>query len=176
MMGALALAPSATAAIPSLSDRADWRDLLRWPNSCERDFIRGIGAGIDTDPLVGGRRLVTVTCSMGAYQGVIRLYVLSAAGRPTALRLRDVEESANGGLRSQVRSEVVGSLTSTPAGKIQILAKGRGIGDCGILRTYRLTGVNTRLTSVRAKLECGGVPPVPPSRWPSVNLAGIARV
>lgn len=174
LAAALTVTVPASAALPPASDRAAWRELLAWPDRCERDVPKGIGSGIDIDR-VGARRLVTVTCSLGAYQGRVRMYVVNAAGTPTLLRFRDPEESPDGGLRSVVRAEIVGTVTVGPRGRIAVLQRLRGVGGCGILSVHELAGRNTRLVSVRARLTCDETAP-PPGRWPGVPLSEIPRV
>jgi hypothetical protein len=158
----------------SARDRAAWRALLHWPASCEASWrsSRTPGAGIGgVWTLAGGRRLVAVDCTLGAYQGTSMLYLLDAARRSTGpLVLRIYRDLGSGKPTAGRTTLVLGTLTfSTRTRTLTVLDKFRGVGDCGLYSVFRLSGERLVAVTARAKLACDGKPPYDPRRWPPLR-------
>ena len=157
------------------ADRAAWRTILKWPKSCETNWHQAgfpDVAGVGIWPPAGGRRLVEVGCTLGAYQGTSMLYLYGPTGRVAGpLPLHVYEDPGTGTPKPMVLKVVLGLLSFAPrTGKLTVLDKFRGIGDCGIFSTFKLTGDRFVPTDVRAKLACDGKPPYDPLRWPRLPL------
>lgn len=179
LAAAAAVAPAVGLPTTNLTavNRAAWRAEVKWPRACEADFrATGFGAGLRLRPLRPRVTLVAVTCAMGAYQGTTYFAIRDTTGpRPAvrALLFRQYGERANG--------RVTWARTSTPLGidtldarrsRLTILAKSRGLGDCGVLTTYDIAARPVRVVAARAKLRCDGKPPFDPRNWPAVAPPG----
>lgn len=125
----------------------------------EADFTR-LDCFVDLDEalrnqqsfdLGGGKRLVLVLCLQGAYQGSSIAYAIDGDAPP---RLLDFSEWERGRL---VPSAFVTEAAFDPATKeMTAFAKGRGIGDCGSLGTWRWTGTAFTLKTFYYKENCDG--------------------
>lgn len=171
---------SPAAALPGTSsakDRAAWRALLRWPASCEKDWRGGHPdtAGIQVWRAGEGRRLVAVSCLVGAYQGTSVLYLLDRAGRPgAALRLHLYRDPGTGRPTPTRTTRPLGTLSFTTRTRtLWIVDRFRGVGDCGISSKLRLQGTRFVPTVTRAKVACDGKPPYDPERWPKLPTLGV---
>ncbi len=102
---------------------------------------------------------VQFQCFLGPYQGAYEFYL--ARDREPGLQivpllLDTYEENAGQAARRQTR-QVAGYPTFTPAtDTLRIATKYRGLGDCGALATYTLTGDRLVLQTYRAKFDCDG--------------------
>jgi hypothetical protein len=178
---ALLVAAAAAAGSPgsfpgtkTAQDRAEWRDALNWPRSCEREWAsaRSTFAGVVVYPTGTPRWLVSVTCSPGAYQGTELLYLvdrgLNAVG-PISLHV--YRDRGNGKARLTRETKVLGTIQfNRGTGRLVVLDKFRGVGDCGILSVFRLQKERFYPLAVRAKLSCDGKGPFNPYRWPLLPL------
>lgn len=155
------------------ADRAAWRAILHWPNSCEKDWrLAGdpSGSGIAVWPASGGK-LVDVSCYLGAYQGTSMLYLVRARRSSGALTLLIYRDPGSGVPTPSRRKQILGTLTFAPrTGILTVLDKFRGVGDCGIYSTFRLVNDRFAPVEVRAKTACDGKPPFDPRRWPRLPL------
>lgn len=156
-------------------DRADWRAILHWPTGCEKDWhLAGntSAAGIVLHASAGGRRLVEVSCYLGAYQGTAMLYLVRPAFRPAGpLTLQIYVDPGSGVPTARTTTRLLGVLSFTPrTGQLVVFDKARGIGDCGIYSVFKLTGNRFVPTVARAKTKCDGKPPFDPRRWPKLPL------
>jgi hypothetical protein len=160
--------------VKTRADRAAWRSLLSWPASCERAWTASgsPGAGIAVWPARRGAHLVAVSCFLGPYQGVSMLYLLPASGGAGgALRFRIYVDPGTGVPTVRSTTAILGVLTFHPrSGRLTVLDKARGIGDCGIYSVFRLRGAVFVPVQARAKTACDGKPPFNPRRWPKLPL------
>jgi hypothetical protein len=164
---------AAAASLPGAStthDRAAWRAILHWPSSCEQGWkaTASPGAGMQVMKANGDRTLAAVECYPGAYQGDAMLYIASPSAKPVGpLELQAYEDPGNGHPKLTTATSILGILDFTRAtGTLTVFDKFRGLGDCGILSTYRLEGSRLVLTEARAKTACDGKAPFSPERWP----------
>ena len=161
----------------SAADRAAWRTVLHWPSSCERSWrAAGAGAagaaGIGAWPVPGGKRLVEVSCFLGAYQGVSMLYLAGGDRQAVGpLALRAYRDPGSGVPTVTRETQILGTFAFSPrTGILLVLDKFRGVGDCGIYSTFRLATDRFVPVEVRAKTACDGKPPYDPLRWPRLPL------
>src|SRR5581483_3761973 len=151
-------------------DRAAWRRLLHWPSSCETAWRGQSGAGIaGVWPVGGGRHIVAVDCSLGAYQGTSMLFLLDASGRASGPLLLPIYVDKGSGKPQPTDATVVlGTLTfSRGSGILAVRDLARGVGDCGIYSTFKLRNIQLIPLASRAK-ACDGKPPLDPARWPKL--------
>ena len=160
--------------VKTRADRAAWRSLLRWPASWEHSWRQtGVpGAGIEKWPVRGGVHVVAVECFEGPYQGVSIVYLVRSRARVTGpLRFRIYADAGNGVPTARTRTGVAGVLTFHPrSGRLTVLDKARGLGDCGIYSVFRLGKKSFVPVEARAKTACDGKPPFDPGRWPKLPL------
>jgi uncharacterized protein DUF1176 len=160
--------------VQTRADRAAWHSLVRWPASCERSWAKtgASGAGIQTWPAGHRVRLVAVRCFVGAYQAVSMLYLLPAHGTSgSALRFRIYVDPGSGVPRVHSTTAVLGVLSFDPrSGRLTVLDKARGVGDCGIYSVFGLRARAFVPLEARAKTACDGGPPFDPARWPKLPL------
>jgi 4-amino-4-deoxy-L-arabinose transferase-like glycosyltransferase len=157
--------------LPAATDRAAWRSLLHWPESCESAWkaTGTTGAGLSLYPARPGT-LVAVQCAPGAYQGDAMLFLVGGEGRIAGPLVADLyRDPGNGRPRLGKATVVLGELRFDRAtSTLTVFDKARGIGDCGIYSRYRLAGGRLALIEARAKTDCDGKPPFDPTRWPKL--------
>jgi len=175
------LAPAAALSKQSVTrdGRKTWREVLGWPDSCEEsyDYPDPALGGIAFHALGDERYLVEVVCTLGAYQGYQRYYLLDESGpQPTAWPLMFVAYEASGKqgqtLKRIQTEEVWGSPQFDASTKrLNVTHKFRGSGDCGTLAVYSFDASDPQLEALRAKTACDGRGAGAPEKWPRVNLA-----
>lgn len=99
-----------------------------------------------------------VGCTRGAYNFGTRQWITTNAGtRPTPVRLPTAMNGA---------SDYVVNGGYDPATRVMSeFSKGRGIGDCGVARSWIWTGLSFDLATEQATPDCFGVAP---EHWPDV--------
>jgi len=141
----VALKPAGTPATPSATQLAK----MRQQAGCET------GDGEVFKPemhaLGGGKTLVMLPCSVGAYNVSAALFVLSD-GTVTAAQA-DVPTGISPD--STIPSVVNGSFEN---GILSSYAKGRGLGDCGVAQSFVWDGARLRLSEQSEMGECRGNP------------------
>lgn len=150
----------AVAAFMGISIAGAWAQEMPLPRAAiEADFAR-LDCFVDLDQAVrtqqsfdlgGGKRLVLVLCLQGAYQGSSIAYAVDGASPP---RLLSFPEWQRGRLTP---SAFVTEADFDPKTKeMHAFAKGRGIGDCGTLGTWRWNGKEFKLKTYFNKEKCDG--------------------
>lgn len=115
-----------------------------------RDAACESGSGDpDTAPLGGGRTLALMPCSRGAYNLSSAVFIV-ADGRATPARF-----GADGGMNPDARVPNVVNA-SFDDGILSTFAKGRGLGDCGVIQLFAWDGTGFRLAEQREMGECRG--------------------
>lgn len=147
---------------------AQAQDIPLSRGAIEADFTK-LDCFVDLDETIrnqqsfdlgGGKRLVLVLCMQGAYQGSSIAYAVEGTTPP---RLLTFPEWENKRLKP---SAFVTEADFDPATKeMSGFAKGRGIGDCGSLGTWRWTGTAFKLKSFFYKEKCDGRPFAGQERW-----------
>lgn len=101
--------------------------------------------------LDGKRSLVSLTCSLGAYNASNAFWIVEngavAGARPVEFPWTDDSE----------KNTLVNGEFEPKTGRIDYFAKGRGIGDCGALGGYAWTGTGFALTGFSFMGECRGI-------------------
>jgi hypothetical protein len=155
-------------------DRAAWRAVLGWSAECEQGFalVADRGSGVELFALPDGTLLAQVACAPGAYQGSYVYFRVDSAGASAGrapLTFPDYVDSGAEGrdrLQPEQTAEIVGLPTVVPAeGRLRVLRRFRGLGDCGLLLTYDVAAPTPALVGLRGKLACDGDASVPPERW-----------
>lgn len=122
------------------------------------------------DPLAGGDILVSVLCTMGAYNENRSFFTVDPA-RPDQPRPVDFPTPEP---RSADAPAINNTLTNgefnPESGMLGFFSKGRGIGDCGSSGMYAWTGSTFELVEYRAMHECRGVPE---AFWPTLWQAKL---
>lgn len=154
-----------------------WRKVIQWPNGCEESFDY-------PDPKMGGvvfyalgkqRFLVEVVCTLGAYQGYQRYYLLNESRNPPVvapLVFTIFEVKGERGDRlARTQSE---ELWGTPefdrkTRLLTVLNRFRGTGDCGTFSIYTLEQDRPQLKEIRTKIECDGSGADNPKLWPKLR-------
>lgn len=110
--------------------------------------------------LGGGKRLVLVLCMQGAYQGSSIAYAVEGAAPPWLLMFPTWDD------KRIAPSAFVTEADYDPATKqMTSFAKGRGLGDCGSLGTWRWTGTAFALKSFFYKEHCDSKRFAGQERW-----------
>lgn len=101
--------------------------------------------------LDGKRSLVSLTCSLGAYNASNAFWIVEngvvAGAKPVEFPWTDDSE----------KNTLVNGEFDPKTGRIDYFAKGRGIGDCGALGGYAWTGTSFALTGFSMMGECRGI-------------------
>lgn len=101
--------------------------------------------------LDGKRSLVSLTCSLGAYNASNAFWIVEngvvAGARSVEFPWADDGE----------KNTLVNGAFEPKTGRVDYFAKGRGIGDCGALGGYAWTGSGFALTGFSMMGECRGI-------------------
>ncbi|WP_443019558.1 DUF1176 domain-containing protein [Sphingomonas phyllosphaerae] len=106
--------------------------------------------------LADGATLVLLPCSAGAYNEIDALFIVRD-GKATPARTDAPSGFEETGADSQtpVHSVINGDVDG---GVLRSYAKGRGLGDCGVMQSFVWDGTQLRLTEQRSMGECRGNP------------------
>jgi hypothetical protein len=101
--------------------------------------------------LDGKRSLVSLTCSLGAYNASNAFWIVEngavAGARPVEFPWTDDSE----------KNTLVNGEFEPKTGRLDYFAKGRGIGDCGAAGGYAWSGTSFALTGFSMMGECRGI-------------------
>ncbi len=104
----------------------------------------------------GGKTLVILPCSSGAYNLIGALFVIDGKTvTPAEVDSPSGFDETGAESQTPVRSVVNGAFDD---GLLTSYAKGRGIGDCGVQQSYVWDGTRLRLAEQSAMGECRGNP------------------
>ncbi len=104
----------------------------------------------------GGKTLVILPCSTGAYNLIGALFVIDGKTvTPAETDSPSGFDETGADSQTPVRSVVNGAFKD---GLLTSYAKGRGIGDCGVQQSYVWDGTKLRLSEQSAMGECRGNP------------------
>lgn len=122
-------------------------------NLCDGNLDQSLSQDLSQIYDVGNNTYVAeVLCFMAAYQGNYE-YVLYKDNQFKRLPLKMFDEK---GQELNVKN-VAGLPTYDPGSKtLEVVTKGRGLGDCGSLAQYKFDGNEFKLMEYRAKNECDG--------------------
>lgn len=158
------------------SQRAGWREVIRWPDDCEDAFRATTGerkSGIVFHDLGQGHRLAQITCAPGAYQGyyVFADVAESRKGMTSRLLTFPLFASPDGKkIERQAGEEVWGTVTFDSRSRtLTVLNRFRGPGDCGSYVVYRFRDGIPVVDKALAKPQCDGHGAEHPERWPRIK-------
>jgi hypothetical protein len=145
-----ALTPGGTAARLTPQIVAD----LRRRAACDDEIVRNAGLEPEAHALGGGATLVMLPCSTGAYNLSSTLFVVRD-GRITSA---PVDAPTGFGPTPAAGIDPLTSVVngSWKDGELTSLAKGRGLGDCGVAQTLVWDGTRLRLSEQSEMGECRG--------------------
>jgi hypothetical protein len=102
-------------------------------------------------PLDARRSLVSLTCSLGAYNASNAFWIVEngavATAKPVNFTWNDESE----------KNVLVNGEFDPKTGRIDYFARGRGIGDCGAMGGYAWIGTGFALTGFSMMGECRGI-------------------
>ena len=140
-----ALTPAGAAATPSPRQLPEFRKA----GSCDEDIAGNSAQPFQTHALGGGKTLLILPCSAGAYNVTALVYVGDASG----FRPAEFDSPARMGEGSGI-SNVVNGLWEN--GVLTSYDKARGLGDCGVSATYAWDGTRLRLVEQEEMEKCRG--------------------
>lgn len=133
----------------SAEDRAQWRELAKWPDQCEEEFAFGADDGVGGLALFSyepNEAILRVTCGVYAYQTNMLFFRVTTNGqeknvRPVSLSTYDLEQKKVVPRAYEYEDDIPGTVlgfdTFNPQEKtLTIFAKDRGVGDCGTRETF----------------------------------------
>lgn len=169
----LAFVPCAAAQSPRVkknvtrAERAEWREVLRWPEACEEGYEASYSeaetyGGVEFHRLGRGRYLVEVVCDGGGIQPST-VFMLYDGRRARTLKLRGFDESEEG-IRALTKFD-------PRVRELLLMSKADAMGTCGLFVRYSFRGARPRVVEARRQDDCGGPDGTPDtSRWPRVRL------
>jgi hypothetical protein len=148
------------------AERAAWREVLRWPGSCEEGYRASYPeeetyGGVEFHRLGRGRYLVEVTCNGGGIQPS-SVFMLYDGRRAQTLRLKGFEGE----------TEVLALTRFDPSAReLSLMSKADAMGTCGLFVRYSFMSGRPRVVEARRQDDCGSPDGTPDtSRWPRVRL------
>jgi hypothetical protein len=147
-------------------DRAAWREVLAWPESCEEAYQESYTegetyGGLEFHRLGRVRFLVEVVCDGGGIQPSA-VFMLYDGRRARPLRLKGFEGE------TEVRA-----LTKFDANarELLLMSKADAMGTCGLFVRYSFRAARPRVVEARRQDDCGNLDGTPDtSRWPRTWL------
>jgi hypothetical protein len=168
----------------SLSDRANWRRILKWPDECESAFQAshaGDDPGVVFHQLGAQLSVVEVLCAAGSYQAsstFVRLDERRPEPEATVLRFPVYESGKGAAFKTAEATEIWGEISIDGAKAVMtVLNLARQTGDCGIWTRYDIRGNAPVVVDAQARLPCPtrARPPVrldsgrPPIGWRAIS-------
>jgi hypothetical protein len=164
----------------TVRDRTDWRHVLSWDETCEKEFQSSRVAedgGLVFHQIGPSVSLVEVLCSAGAYQPsfvIVRLDERSQAPVADILSFVTYESTDGRSLASAQQVEMTGEPSILAEQReLTVLNVFRQTRDCGIWTRYGIPDGAPQLKELRVRLPCptgAGVPVSsepgrPPREW-----------
>jgi hypothetical protein len=118
----------------------------------------------DAYALDDGRALVLIPCIMGAYQGSSIGFIAPRKGGPAKRLVLPTPYLGNDPARSAA-DMLTESDFDPKTGSLTMVAKGRGIADCGFSASWIWDGNAFRLSDMSLQEACGGAAP---GEWPTL--------
>ena len=153
-----------------------------WDGECEQDNqASGAAAGVARQRLPDGSWLLRLDCGAGAYQGsfwAAQVWRQAGQWRGAVLAWPVAQALAEGnGPPFTLTQEVVlsGDLALLPGGKVEVLNRFRGLGDCGTRSAYEVKQGRVRFMVLAAVWVCPDTPasvPIGPPDWPILKSFG----
>jgi hypothetical protein len=163
---------------PTRADRAEWREVLAWPEACEAAYEAAYPegedyGGVEFHRLRRGLYLVGVVCDGGGIQPSTVFFLFDERGRRRArpLKLAGFDSADEAG-RPLPYSEVRALTKFVPSAReLHLMSKADAMGTCGLYVRYGFASGRPRVVEAREQTDCGGPRATPDtSRWPRVRL------
>ena len=163
---------------PTRADRAAWRGVLAWPDTCEAAYEAAYPegeeyGGVEFHRLRRGLYLVEVVCDGGGIQPSTVFFLFDEQSRRLArpLKLSGFDSKDDDG-RPLPYSEVRALTKFIPRTReLLLMSKADVMGTCGLYVRYSFAGGRPRVVEAREQTDCGGLRGTPDtSRWPRVRL------
>ncbi len=107
------------------SEQWQWKKTLKWGKNC--DYV----ADIETHEIGPKYQLITVQCVPGSYQPTYYVYIFDRHSKDNKQLLLGTTHNTND------PKEITGTINYNPSNQqLSILTLSRGLGDCGIFRTF----------------------------------------
>ncbi len=157
------------------ADRAAWFASLKWDSQDDlaADYRRFENAGVKFISLNNRRWLVEIITGAGAYQYSYIFAILDEKAPQTVKPLFFTDyylDEHNKIKRHRTKFLSGKSSFDRSTNTLQIYYKGRGIGDCGSLTTFRIFADSARTLESRLR-SCDLVSSdVPPEKWDKIRL------
>ena len=164
------------------SDRAAWREVLRWPEACEEDYESAFAdeekyGGLEFHALGRGLYLVEVVCDGGGIQpsAVFVRYDERRPRRAQPLKLkgfgaRDDGSDDAGRAAPDPRVRALTKFDGRTR-ELSLMSKYDAMGTCGLFVRYRFVRGRPRVVEAREQTACGGPDGSPDTRrWPRTRL------
>jgi hypothetical protein len=178
----------------TVQDRLLWRSVLHWCDECEErsmpspEYINDRRAGVIVYPLKEGQYIVVVACAMSMQQSELLFYKATERADTIESRLLPLEQfyfisdpqQPDHGPHATVYQEfeqkgrfirftdplIYGGVLYTGKKKNQLVIEDRyrGVGGCGLLTIYDVSGDCPKVVEFRAKTYCSANY-VPPEKW-----------
>lgn len=164
--GVAAQAPPRVKRSVTRAERAAWRGVLGWPESCEEAYRHSYAegetyGGVEFHRLGRGRYLVEVVCDGGGVQPSA-VFMLYEGRRARTLKLKGFEDE----VEVRALSKFVASTR-----ELLLMSKADAMGTCGLFVRYGFRGARARVVEARRQDDCGDPDGTPDtSRWPRVRL------
>jgi hypothetical protein len=129
---------------------------LRRKLGCQASEVGGEDAAA-TAALGNGRTLVLMSCGAGAYNYNAIPLIAWRQGRDIRIEEARLDVPKSEGVDEELRYYLTNSEWDADRRMIHEYAKGRGLGDCGVLSSYVWTGDIFRLAEQKEMSECRGV-------------------
>ncbi|MEH3104236.1 MAG: DUF1176 domain-containing protein [Sphingomonas phyllosphaerae] len=126
---------------------------MRRTAECDPSFA---GPAPRAHGLTDGATLVLLPCSAGAYNEIDALFVVrDGKATPAGIDAPAGFEQTGADSQTPVHSVINGDVEG---GVLHSYAKGRGLGDCGVMQSFVWDGARLRLVEQRSMGECRGNP------------------
>lgn len=167
-----------------------WRSVLRWSDDYYSRYAKNYetgeidenhgDSGLEFYELGNNKWLLEVVVGFGAYQGTYRYYFLDESRNQKSWKevlFRQLAWNHSDEIREILEPELSGIPSfDLESGLITTFYKGRGIGDCGSLITYKFTDGETELVEYRHRdlpdsdeeIDFENIPP--PEEWEVVDV------
>ena len=168
-----------------------WRAVLRWSDDSYSNYAKDYetgeidenreDSGMEFYALGNDKWLLEVVIGFGAYQGTYRYYFLDESGNQKNWKevlFRQLTWNYSGEIREILEPEISGIPSfDFESGLITTFEKGRGLGDCGSLITYRFSEGETELLEFRHRdfpdpdedVDFENIPP--PEEWQAIDVS-----
>lgn len=160
----------------SYQDRQRFRNILKWPQECEREFSNSTlkdFSGLVFFEVDSAHSLVMVQCNQGGYSGYAQYLWLNETREPFVVQLLQFASYANNDdqLVKITTSYMTGEPTFNPQTKLLTIVNGFQTNlNCGVATTYKFENNLPVLVQARGTTQCYYPGTPNPTSWPTLPL------